>query len=175
MLCCLIRCLSYHPHLPPSPFRTQSGEESAEQITARAERMGVTRASSIALLCETDMDVVLSAMASLRPRCVIVDSIQTMYLEEAGAFAGSTTQIRECARAANRVAKETGAPVFLVGHVTKASGVGDGVDGEVGMDINPHCHPYHHPQCHPHFHPHYHPHCHPHCQPHYHPHCHPGR
>lgn len=96
-----------------------SGEESAEQIASRGARMGMTNADGISLYCETDMERILDAVATLRPKAVVLDSVQTMYLSEAAGFAGSTTQVRECARALNQVCKATGTPAFLVGHVTK--------------------------------------------------------
>ena len=97
-----------------------SGEENVAQITARAKRMGVANMDAIAVLCATDMGQVLDVLHAQRPRCVVIDSIQTMYLEDAAGYAGSTSQVRECARAINVAAKETGTPVFLVGHVTKS-------------------------------------------------------
>ena len=102
-----------------------SGEESVEQLAARAERIRPSRRSMdhLLLLSCSQLDLVLDAVAEERPVAVIVDSIQTLYLQEASGSAGSTTQVRECATALLQVAKQLHTSVFLVGHVTKAGDV----------------------------------------------------
>lgn len=95
-----------------------SGEESARQIKLRAERLGVDN-GDLLLLCETDMDVILNAMATEKPDIVIVDSVQTVSLSEISSSPGSVTQVRECTGALMRVAKRENIPVFIVGHVNK--------------------------------------------------------
>ena len=95
-----------------------SGEESARQIKLRAERLGVDN-GDLLLLCETDMNVILSTMVSEKPDIVIVDSIQTVSLAEVSSSPGSVTQVRECTGALMRVAKREDIPVFIVGHVNK--------------------------------------------------------
>eukprot|EP00850_Spirogloea_muscicola_P019089 SM000183S03983 [mRNA] locus=s183:194346:198390:+ [translate_table: standard] len=96
----------------PAPVLYVSGEESVEQVSSRAERMGVS-AEQLFLLNVTDMEQILAAIQDLQPRAVVVDSIQTVYLAEANGSAGSVSQVRECATALLHVAKGTGTPIFL--------------------------------------------------------------
>ena len=95
-----------------------SGEESEGQIKLRADRLGVT-CEKLYILCENDMDTVLSSMQEEKPDIVIVDSIQTMNLSQVASASGSVTQVRECTSAIMRVAKRMDIPVFIVGHVNK--------------------------------------------------------
>lgn len=95
-----------------------SGEESARQIKLRAERLSVG-GENLLLLCETDMDAILEAIRSEKPDVVIVDSIQTVSLSEVASSPGSVTQVRECASALMREAKQNDIPIFIVGHVNK--------------------------------------------------------
>ena len=95
-----------------------SGEESAEQIKMRADRIGIDNEDCF-VLSETNTDAIFSHIASVKPRMVVVDSIQTLYTSRAEASAGSVTQIRECAAELLRYAKESGVPVVLIGHITK--------------------------------------------------------
>ncbi len=95
-----------------------SGEESEGQIKLRADRLGVT-CENLYVLCENDMDAVLTAMQEEKPDIVIVDSIQTMNLSQVASASGSVTQVRECTSAIMRVAKRMDIPVFIVGHVNK--------------------------------------------------------
>lgn len=74
-----------------------SGEESAEQIKLRADRLGIKN-DDILFLGETDIDIVNQAILDLEPKLVIIDSIQTMYSEEITAAAGSVSQVREITR-----------------------------------------------------------------------------
>lgn len=99
-----------------------SGEESGKQIKLRAERLGV-KESRLHILAETRLEVALDVARRLRPGLVIVDSIQTMVLEELQAAAGSVSQVREGAAFLMRFAKEEEIPVFLVGHVTKEGAI----------------------------------------------------
>lgn len=75
------------------------------------------------LLSATSLDGILQQAAALRPRAMVVDSIQTVFLGGVGGSAGSVQQVRECSAALLRLAKELGCPVFVVGHVTKVLGV----------------------------------------------------
>ena len=95
-----------------------SGEESERQIKLRADRLGVHN-PQLYVLCETDVDTVLEAMRTEKPDLVIIDSIQTMNLEEIASSSGSVTQVRECTAAVMRAAKAADIPVFIVGHVNK--------------------------------------------------------
>lgn len=74
-----------------------SGEESAEQIKSRADRLGINN-EDILFLGETDIDVVNQAIINVNPKLVIIDSIQTMYSDEITAAAGSVSQVREITR-----------------------------------------------------------------------------
>jgi len=99
-----------------------SGEESGSQLRMRATRLGV-ESRAIQVLTETDVSRVLEVADSLSPGAVILDSIQTAYRPEAGGSPGSVTQVRESSAALVRLAKETGTPVFLIGHVTKQGAI----------------------------------------------------
>jgi DNA repair protein RadA/Sms len=99
-----------------------SGEESVEQVAGRAERMGVN-ADGIYLYSATRLENILDAVAKLKPSALVVDSIQTVFLEDATGSPGSVSQVRECATALLHAAKTTGMPVFIVGHVTKSGDI----------------------------------------------------
>jgi DNA repair protein RadA/Sms len=99
-----------------------SAEESAQQIKLRAERLGLDP-EHLYVSSETCLDVILEQIHTLKPRMVIVDSIQTIYLEAITAAAGSVSQVRECALRLLHMAKQSGTPVFLVGHVTKEGAI----------------------------------------------------
>jgi len=95
-----------------------SGEESAQQIRMRAQRLGALEAG-IFLLAENDLDVICDSIAAAPPALAIIDSIQTVTDAGFEGSAGSVTQVRESAARLMRLAKEIGVPIFLVGHVTK--------------------------------------------------------
>jgi DNA repair protein RadA/Sms len=95
-----------------------SGEESGAQVHLRAQRLGVA-STAIQFLAETNVEQMLGHIAAMQPQALIVDSIQTLYSETTTGAAGSVTQVREGAQLLLRWAKESGAPVFLAGHVTK--------------------------------------------------------
>lgn len=95
-----------------------SGEESAEQIKIRAERLGVMT-ENLLLLSETDVETILDAINDTKPDIVIIDSIQTMHIEAISSAAGSVPQVRETTNALMKVAKSMGISMFIVGHVTK--------------------------------------------------------
>lgn len=95
-----------------------SGEESAEQIRMRAERIGIDNEECY-ILPETNTDAIFSHAATVAPQLVVIDSIQTLYTPRAEASAGSVAQIRECAAELLRYAKESGVPVMIIGHITK--------------------------------------------------------
>jgi DNA repair protein RadA/Sms len=97
-----------------------SGEESAEQIRMRADRLTASIPDGVLMLNETDIDAVCESVLSLRPDFLIIDSIQTMYTEELSSAAGGVSQIRACSDVLMRIGKEYGIPVFIVAHVTKA-------------------------------------------------------
>jgi DNA repair protein RadA/Sms len=95
-----------------------TGEESAEQISLRAQRLGIG-GGSLRLLTETGVERILAAAAAEKPRVMVVDSIQTLYTELLQSAPGSVAQVRESAAQLVRFAKQTDTAVFLVGHVTK--------------------------------------------------------
>lgn len=99
-----------------------AGEESADQIKLRADRLGL-KAATLDVLSETDVDVAAATILEVKPRLVIADSIQTLSTSDLTSSAGSVGQIRESAARLIRVAKETGIPIFLVGHVTKEGSI----------------------------------------------------
>ncbi len=95
-----------------------SGEESEQQIKMRANRIGVQN-DNFYLLTETNTQTIFQEIKKLKPELVIVDSIQTLQSPFIESSPGSISQIRECAAEFQRYAKETGTPVFLIGHITK--------------------------------------------------------
>ena len=95
-----------------------SGEESQQQIRLRSERLG-TVSSGVMVVSEVDMDSILATIQSESPQVLVIDSIQTMYNAELTSAPGSVTQVRESAVRLMLMAKKTGIPTFLVGHVTK--------------------------------------------------------
>jgi DNA repair protein RadA/Sms len=104
------------------PVLYVSGEESAQQIRMRADRLGLS-SDQLHLLTETDLDEILIHIEQLKPTLAIIDSIQTVYLSELTSAAGSISQVRECAARLQGLAKTTGTSVFLVGHVTKSGAI----------------------------------------------------
>ncbi|HNQ03304.1 MAG TPA: DNA repair protein RadA [Thiobacillaceae bacterium] len=94
-----------------------SGEESAEQIALRAQRLGL--AADIPLLTEIRMEAILTALRTERPQVAVIDSIQTVYTQQLQSAPGSVAQVRECAQELTRHAKQAGICILLVGHVTK--------------------------------------------------------
>ncbi|MBQ2026523.1 MAG: DNA repair protein RadA [Alistipes sp.] len=95
-----------------------SGEESAEQIKMRAERLGIHNEECI-VYTETLLENIIAQCESIKPDMVVVDSIQTIYTDLVDASAGSVSQIRECASTLLKYAKGSGTPVFIIGHITK--------------------------------------------------------
>lgn len=95
-----------------------SGEESLQQIKIRAERIG-TFGDSLSLLCETNLDTIKEVISRIKPRIVIIDSIQTMYNESIASAPGSVSQVREATGVLMQLAKGMGISIFIVGHVTK--------------------------------------------------------
>lgn len=94
-----------------------SGEESAEQICLRAERLGLS-SSDVKLACETNVDVIISSVGN-DTDFLVIDSIQTLCCKSIDSIPGTVNQLRTCAYALINFAKTTNTTVFLVGHVTK--------------------------------------------------------
>jgi DNA repair protein RadA/Sms len=105
-------------HLKKLKVLYVSGEESGQQIKMRAGRMRVQR-DDVHVLTETSLDAVFGHLARLQPELLIVDSIQTLQSAALDATPGSVSQVRQCAGELIRYSKESGTPVFLVGHITK--------------------------------------------------------
>ena len=95
-----------------------SGEESERQIKLRANRLGVIT-DNLYILSQTDVAIVVETIKSEKPNVVIIDSIQTMMIDEVTSSAGSITQVRECTNIFMHLAKSLGIPIFVVGHVNK--------------------------------------------------------
>ena len=95
-----------------------SAEESAAQVKMRADRLGIA-ADGLLLWAETDLSAVQAALDDVKPRALIVDSIQTVYLPELESAPGSVAQVRECGARLMTLARGLGVATFLVGHVTK--------------------------------------------------------
>jgi DNA repair protein RadA/Sms len=99
-----------------------SGEESAQQVGLRARRLGLAR-PELLMLAETDLDVVVATIDRESPVLVIIDSIQTVSDPSVEATPGSVSQVRGAAARLMRLAKDSGVPIFLVGHVTKEGAI----------------------------------------------------
>lgn len=99
-----------------------SGEESAQQVGMRARRLNVAN-PGLLMLAETDLEAVVAAIEREAPAIAIVDSIQTMHDAGVEAAPGTVSQVRESAARLLRVAKASGVPVILVGHVTKEGAI----------------------------------------------------
>lgn len=95
-----------------------SGEESARQTRLRGERLGVN-ARELLILAETSLEKILSHIKAGNPRAVVIDSIQTLYAPGLESAPGSVSQVRESAGRLMVMAKKSGIPTFIVGHVTK--------------------------------------------------------
>jgi len=101
---------------PPVLYVT--AEESAAQVKMRADRLGITT-DGLLLWPETDLSVVQAQLDDVKPRGLVIDSIQTVFLPELESAPGSVTQVRECGARLMTLAKGLGIATFLVGHVTK--------------------------------------------------------
>jgi DNA repair protein RadA/Sms len=99
-----------------------SGEESIQQIKMRADRLSM-RSDNLFVLAETNLSQIMGQIEKVRPAVAIIDSVQSIYTEMLSASPGSVSQVRECASALQRQAKELGIATFLVGHVTKAGSI----------------------------------------------------
>ena len=95
-----------------------SGEESAEQIKIRADRLQIKN-DNLLFLSETNIDNVEIAIEKYAPKFVIIDSVQTMYSDEVTAAAGSVSQVREITARVMKMCKQKGVTTIIIGHVTK--------------------------------------------------------
>ena len=99
-----------------------SGEESAEQLKLRAERIS-ENPKNCYVLTETNLEIILKNINKIKPRIVVLDSIQTVQTDLFDNSPGSTTQIKECASILIKLAKSTSIPVLIVGHITKEGNI----------------------------------------------------
>ncbi len=95
-----------------------TAEESCLQVKLRAERLKVD-SQQLFLLAETSLDTIVQKVAELKPDFLVVDSIQTIFTNQIESAPGSVSQVRECAAQLMQLAKQSGLPTFIVGHVTK--------------------------------------------------------
>ncbi len=95
-----------------------SGEESAEQIKSRADRLGIKN-DNLLFLAETDIDNVEAALEKTEAKFVIIDSVQTMYSDEITSVAGSVSQVREITARIMKMCKQKAITTIIIGHVTK--------------------------------------------------------
>jgi DNA repair protein RadA/Sms len=112
----LLQVLSSLSTRLPSLYVT--GEESPQQISLRAERLGIT-GNDVRLFAETCVERIIETARVEKPRVMVLDSIQTLYTASLQSAPGSVAQVRESAAQLVRFAKQTGTAIFLVGHVTK--------------------------------------------------------
>lgn len=95
-----------------------TGEESLQQVAMRAQRLSLP-AQGLKMLPETSVEAILNIAEQMKPKVLVVDSIQVVHLDDIQSAPGSVSQVRECAAALTRFAKQTGTVLLLVGHVTK--------------------------------------------------------
>lgn len=96
-----------------------SGEESAQQIAQRAERLQVPTMEKISLYTETNLENIMQQIAKQKPQVVVIDSIQTLFSQGVSSAPGSVSQVRECAAQLVALAKQSHVALFVIGHVTK--------------------------------------------------------
>jgi DNA repair protein RadA/Sms len=99
-----------------------SGEESIRQLKMRSQRLGKVSSHMLAA-SEIDIDAILEMVSSLKPAAVVIDSIQTMYSHDVVSAPGSVSQVREATLKFMVMAKQSGIPIFLIGHVTKEGAI----------------------------------------------------
>lgn len=99
-----------------------SGEESARQLKLRADRLTACSDDCL-ILCETSLEQIFTHIKNVRPDLVVIDSIQTISTEALESSPGSITQVRECAAAILRLAKESHTAVILIGHINKEGSI----------------------------------------------------
>lgn len=105
-------------HMPEKRILYISGEESGQQIRMRAERLGPLGPNCL-IFTETSLERIIPEIEKNKPDFIVIDSIQTLFTEKTDNAPGSITQIRETTAELLKLAKVTGIPVFLIGHITK--------------------------------------------------------
>ncbi len=116
----LLQTMCFLSHQMDSLYVT--GEESLQQVALRAKRLGLT-AANLKMYSETRLEAIELIIQQMRPRVLVVDSIQVMSTDAIESAPGSVSQVRECAARLTRLAKQTGMVLFLVGHVTKEGAI----------------------------------------------------
>ena len=99
-----------------------SGEESSRQLKLRADRLSGDNPGCY-VLCETNLEKILTQAANVAPDLMIIDSIQTIFTEMVESSPGSVSQVRECSALILKYAKESGVPVLLIGHINKEGSI----------------------------------------------------
>lgn len=112
----LLQVMCYLAERLPALYVT--GEESLQQVAMRAHRLGL-KADQLQMLSETSVEAICQTASELKPKVMVIDSIQVMHMSEIQSAPGSVSQVRESAADLTRFAKQTGTILFLVGHVTK--------------------------------------------------------
>ena len=112
----LLQALAKLANTEPTLYVT--GEESAAQVAMRAQRLGL-EASPLRVMAEVSLERILQTLQIEQARTCVIDSIQTVATDTLSSAPGSVAQVRECAAALTRVAKDHGVTMVLVGHVTK--------------------------------------------------------
>ncbi len=95
-----------------------SGEESIRQLKMRSQRLNAV-SSNLLVVSEIDVDAILNMVETVKPDALVIDSIQTMFSQDVSSAPGSVSQVREATMKLMVMAKQTGVPTFLIGHVTK--------------------------------------------------------
>jgi DNA repair protein RadA/Sms len=111
-----------------------TGEESAQQVKIRAERLGI-KSKNLLIFPETDVNAILALIKKTRPLLTVVDSIQTLYLAGIDSAPGSVSQVRESAARLVHLAKSEKLPLFLIGHVTKEGNLAGPMTLEHMVDV----------------------------------------
>lgn len=105
-----------------APVLYATGEESTQQVRARARRLGL-EAPALQIVPESDLTRILATAEQQRVAMLVIDSIQTVFSPEVPSSAGGVAQLRECAAALVRYAKRTGTAVCIIGHVTREGSI----------------------------------------------------
>lgn len=116
--------LSRRLHNDPNGYSVLyvSGEESASQVRLRSDRLGIN-GRHVYILTETSLELIREQVMRLRPRALVIDSIQTMFTADLASAPGSVSQVRESTAQLMALAKPLNLPTFLIGHVTKEGAI----------------------------------------------------
>lgn len=106
-------------HLPNKKVLYVSGEESAHQLKMRADRITTEQNNNVEILCETSLEHIFNQVLEVKLDLLIIDSIQTIATNHVESSPGSIAQVRECAALLLRLAKTSGIPILLIGHINK--------------------------------------------------------